>query len=346
MNQTKKRKLKKDMKLLTIAIPSYNSHDYLRNAIDSMMIDNDELEVLVIDDGSKDDTLEIGKEYEKKYPGIVRAIHKENGGHGDAVMTGIKNASGLFFKVVDSDDWLDSSALKELMGKLKEFNDSNDMPDAVITNFVYDRVCTNEKNVVDFHKVLPVGKFFGWEDTKKFKTGQYILMHSLTYRTSVLRDCNFDLPKHTYYVDELYCTIPLKLVEKMYYLNVCLYHYYIGRCNQSVQEQVMIKNIDQSILVNTLVAEGYDPYIETSKKKRKYLIEYIEILYFSTSVLLIISKNKENKKKVKAFWKHLKEINPRLYKKLSRSFKYFVLHFPYFIIYIGYRISRKIYKFS
>jgi hypothetical protein len=220
------------------------------------------------------------------------------------------------------------------------------MPDAVITNFMYDKVCCYEQNVVDFHKCLPIGKMFGWEDTKKFKTGQYILMHSLTYRTSILRQCNLNLPKHTYYVDELYCTIPLKLVEKMYYLNVCLYHYFIGRSDQSVQENNMIKNIDQSILVNTLVAEGFNPFEETSKKKRKYMIDYIEILYFSTSVLLIISKTKENKEKKKLFWNHLKEVNPKLYKKYSKSFKYFVLKLPYLIVYTGYKISQKIYKFS
>ena len=88
------------MKLLTFAIPCYNSQDYMENCIKSLLPGGDDVEILVIDDGSKDSTPEIADAYAKKYPGIVRAIHQENGGHGEAVNAGIRNATGLFFKVV------------------------------------------------------------------------------------------------------------------------------------------------------------------------------------------------------------------------------------------------------
>ena len=86
------------MKLLSVTIPSYNSHEYMEKAIKSALVGGDDIEILVVDDGSSDNTLEIALKYEKAYPGIVRAIHKENGGHGSAVNTGLANATGLYFK--------------------------------------------------------------------------------------------------------------------------------------------------------------------------------------------------------------------------------------------------------
>ena len=106
------------MKLLTFAVPCYNSAEYMRKCIESLLPGGDEVEILIVDDGSqKDNTLEIAREYETKYPGICRAIHQENGGHGEAVNTGLRNAAGIFFKVVDSDDWVDPEAYREVLAK-------------------------------------------------------------------------------------------------------------------------------------------------------------------------------------------------------------------------------------
>ena len=107
------------MKLLSIAVPCYNSQDYMRHCVETLLPGGDEVEILVVDDGSKDDTAAIADELEAKYPGIVRAIHQENGGHGAAVMAGLKNATGLYFKVVDSDDWLDEEAYPRVLDALR-----------------------------------------------------------------------------------------------------------------------------------------------------------------------------------------------------------------------------------
>ena len=109
------------MKLLTFAIPCYNSAAYMRNCIESLLPGGDEVEILIVDDGStKDNTAEIADEYEKNYPGICRAIHQENGGHGEAVNAGLRNATGFFYKVVDSDDWVDWNAYQAILAKLRE----------------------------------------------------------------------------------------------------------------------------------------------------------------------------------------------------------------------------------
>ena len=107
------------MKLISFAIPCYNSAAYMGKCIESILPAGDEVEILIVDDGSqKDNTLEIAKEYEQKYPTICKAIHQENGGHGEAVNTGLRNASGLYFKVVDSADWLDSEVVLDIMEKI------------------------------------------------------------------------------------------------------------------------------------------------------------------------------------------------------------------------------------
>ena len=107
------------MKLITFTVPSYNSAGYMSKCIDSLLGGGDEVEILIIDDGSKDETGAIADRYEREHPGICRAIHQENGGHGEGINQGLKNASGLFFKVVDSDDWVNEQALTRVLNAIR-----------------------------------------------------------------------------------------------------------------------------------------------------------------------------------------------------------------------------------
>ena len=177
------------MKLLSIAIPCYNSEDYMENCIKSLLPGGEDVEILIVDDGSKDMTPEIADAYEKKYPTIIRAIHQENGGHGAAVNAGIKNATGLFFKVVDSDDWVDLESYQAILAKLKELAGGSQTLDMMISNFVYEKEGAKHKKVMRYTSVLPQNELFHWDDTRHFRKGQYILMHSVIYRTQLLRDC-------------------------------------------------------------------------------------------------------------------------------------------------------------
>ena len=110
------------MKLLSIAIPCYNSEAYMEKCVESLLIGGEDVEILIVNDGSKDRTAEIADAFEAKYPTICRAIHQENGGHGEAVNAGIRNATGLYFKVVDSDDWVDADAYEKILAKLRELD--------------------------------------------------------------------------------------------------------------------------------------------------------------------------------------------------------------------------------
>ena len=338
------------MKLLSIAIPCYQSQDYMANAIESLLTGGEQVEILIVDDGSKDDTARIADEYAAKYPSIIRAIHQENGGHGAAVMTGLKNATGRYFKVVDSDDWVDRDAYPRVLETLQRLFEDPEPLDMLICNYIYDKVGAKHKHVVSYHHALPEGRVFGWDEARHFRKGQYLLMHSIIYRTQMLLDCGLELPRHTFYVDELYAYVPLIHVKRMYYLDADLYHYFIGREDQSVQEEIMIRRIDQALKVNRLMVTEVDPYTVDNRHQRDYLINYVEIITTVSSTLLIKSGTEENLRKKEALWRFILEQNPTLYRELRGRLFGRVLHLKgragRRLVVALYGIARKIYGFN
>ena len=305
------------MKLLSIAIPCYNSEAYMRNCIESLLPGGEEVEILIVDDGStKDDTAKIADEYETNYPGIVKAIHQENGGHGEAVNTGLRHATGLYFKVVDSDDWVDAESYQKVLQKLSELVHEGNMVDMMICNYVYEKQGAKRKKTVRYTTAFPEDQVFTWSDVKRFHLGQYILMHSVIYRTRMLKNCGLELPKHTFYVDNIFVYYPLPYVKTLYYMNIDLYRYFIGRADQSVNEQVMIGRVDQQIKENKIMIDQYDLRTIQSPKLRKYMISYLDIMMTVSSIMLIRSGTPESLQKKKDLWQYLKKKDAGLFYKL------------------------------
>ena len=295
------------MKYISFAIPCYNSEAYMAQAIESILPGGEDVEILIVNDGSKDRTAEIGKEYEEKYPGIVKLINKENGGHGDAVNAGLSHASGKYFKVVDSDDWVDRISLMKILNVLKNFEEEEQAVDMLIANYVYEKVGMEHKKVIRYDNVLPENQILKWDEIGQFHIGQYILMHSVIYRTDMLKLCQLTLPKHTFYVDNIYVYYPLPHVRTLYYMNVDFYRYFIGREDQSVNEKVMISRIDQQIFVTKTMIDMYELRRIQSKKLRKYMLNYLAIMMTVSSILCIRSKKKENLEKKKELWQYLRQ---------------------------------------
>ena len=307
------------MKLLSIGIPSYNSEGFMRKCIESLLPGGEEVEIIIVNDGSKDGTAAIADEYAEKYPTIVKAVHQENGGHGEAVNAGLRNATGLYYKVVDSDDWVNEEAYLAILKKLAELVKSGEMVDMFISNYVYEKEGKKRKKVMQYRTAFPTDQVFTWDDVKFLHVGQYILMHSVIYRTQMLKDCGLELPKHTFYVDNVYVYHPLPYVKKMYYMDVNFYRYYIGREGQSVQEQIMIGRIDQQIRVNKILIDDCDVWKIKNKKLRNYMLSYLEIMMAVSSILAIRSKQPENLAKKKELWQYLKAKDVRAYKRIRRS---------------------------
>lgn len=338
------------MKLLTIAIPCYNSESYMEKCIESLLPGGSRVEILLVDDGSKDRTAEIADSYAARYPGIIRAIHQENKGHGGAVNTGIANANGFYFKVVDSDDWVDRDAYLTILDTLETLAREGRGVDMMISNFVYDKVGASHKKVMNYRHMFPTGQIFHWEDARHLWKGHYILMHSVIYRTRMLRNCGLKLPEHTFYVDNQFVYQPIPWVKNMYYLDVDFYHYFIGRDDQSVNEKNMIARIDQQLAVNYLMIRDYDLYRIPGRNRRHYMYNYLEIMMTISSIFLIRADSPEADEKKKALWAYLKEQNPRLYRRMRMGVLGIGLNLPgktgKKIASAGYQISQMIYGFN
>ena len=338
------------MKLLSVTVPCYNSQDYMRHCIETLLPGGEEVEILIVDDGSKDGTAAIADEFQEKYPGIVRAIHQENAGHGGAVMKGLSQATGLYFKVVDSDDWVDPQVLKNLLDLLRRFHQENTAVDMVVSDFVYDKVGALHKKVMRYPRAIPAGRVLQWEDVGRFAKGRYLLMHSVIYRTQLLRESGLDLPHHTFYVDNLFVYVPMAQVKTLYYVDQVFYHYFIGREDQSVQEQVMIRRIDQQLRVNRLMFEQVDLDKVENKRLRRYLLSYLEIVTTVSCVLLFRSGTPEHLALEHSFWEDMAKDYPRHYQLLSNRFFGRVLssrmalarHFTLLV----YGISQKVFGFN
>lgn len=299
------------MKYISFAIPCYNSEAYMEKAINSILVGGEDVEIIVVNDGSKDGTQEIAERYQEKYPTIVKAVAKSNGGHGDAVNCGLEHATGKYFKVVDSDDWVDEDALHKILDVLRHMEEDGMELDMLIANYVYEKVGVTHKKVIHYRNVLPQDEIFRWDDMGHFRLDQYILMHSVIYRTDMLKLIQLHLPKHTFYVDNIYVYYPLPHVRKIYYMDVDFYRYFIGREDQSVNEKVMIKRLDQQIFVTKTMIDMYQLKDIGSKKLRQYMLNYLAIMMTVSSILCIRSKDKENLEKKKELWQYLKKKDMR-----------------------------------
>ena len=246
------------MKYITFAVPCYNSESYMDRCVETLLTGGNRVEIVLVDDGSSDRTAEIADRYHEKYPDIIKVVHQPNSGHGEGVNQGLRNATGKYFKVVDSDDWLDTRALRRLLDYLEYWDNRGEQVDLVVCNYIYDHLYENSRHTVKFRSAFRPGEICTWDDMGFFDPSQYMIMHALIYRTEVLRKSGLKLPKHTFYVDNIVAYQPLPYVEKLCYLDLDLYHYFIGREGQSVNESVMMKRIDQQLKVTKIIMDCVD----------------------------------------------------------------------------------------
>lgn len=336
------------MKYLTLTVPCYNSQDYMERCIDSLLIGGEDVEIIIVDDGSTDRTGEIADAYERRYPGIVKTVHKQNGGHGSGVNTGIRLATGTYFKVVDSDDWLEEQAYRKLLTGIKK-----DAPaDLIVCNYVYNHLDEGTKRTMRYQNIFPEEKICNWNEIGHFKPSQYLIMHALIYRTEILRQSGLVLPEHTFYVDNLFAYQPLLYVKRIFYRNLDLYQYYLGREDQSVNEQVLMRRIDQQIKVTKLVAESVDlnEVKQAYPKLADYMCRNISIMMAISSIHLLLFQNREAYEKRKDLWQSIKKENPKLYYRLKYTklcgWTYLPGTLGGKLTVGGYRIARKIYRFQ
>lgn len=333
------------MKYISFVVPCYNSEDYMEKCIDSLLIGKDDVEIIIVDDGSTDKTGKIADRYQKKYPTIVKAIHQPNGGHGEGINTGLKHATGKYFKVVDSDDWVDKKAYKEILKKVKKID-----ADLIVMNYVYTYTDGRENQTINFSNVFKNDEVIGWEQIGRFKATQYLSLHSMMYKKSVLDEAKIKLPKHVFYEDNLFIYLPLPYTKSIYYLDVDFYQYFIGRADQSVQEPQLIKRSSHQVLVTKEICNKYDLDTIENKKLRKLM--YRECVFVMTIGVIFsrLAYNEEGEKQFLELWDSIKESNPKLYKRMKHftmaSMVSFKGNFGRFLSIKGYRLAHKLVKFN
>ena len=333
------------MKYITFTIPSYNSQEYMRHVIDNLVAVGDDIEVIIVNDGSADDTGKIADEYQNKYPTIVKAIQKENGGHGSGVMAGIHNATGIYYKVVDSDDWVETKDVIDMLDLIKKHIAEGIDIDLYITNYVYEHATDNSQFVMHYRKCLPIEKAFTWQEMKHVKLETVFLMHSLMYKLDKLKASGMELPNHTFYVDDIYAYVPLPHMNKIFYHDLDFYHYFIGRSDQSINYGIMCKRYEQQMRVFKIMytAYSYEELHKLPKPLYKYMWHFLMIIGAITCMTIIGTRENKpvRKQTYKEYWKELKEIDLKLYRKWKRSFAGFMSSIP------GYNLksfaSKKIY---
>ncbi|MGN0815033.1 MAG: glycosyltransferase family 2 protein [Candidatus Coproplasma sp.] len=339
------------MKLITFTVPCYNSQEYMRHCIDSILVGGEDVEIIIVNDGSTDRTGEIAEEYAEKYPTIVRAVQKPNGGHGSGVNKGLELATGLYFKVVDSDDWLDGQALRTLLTTIKTHLSEGNAADLYVTNYIYDKTFEDRRFVRNYCKNLPVGKFFTWDEVKKFRTSTVLLMHSILYRTEKLRESNTVLPEHTFYVDNIYAYKPLPYMQKIFYLNIDLYHYFIGRSDQSVNQSNITRRYRQQIAVmkEMISFYSYDEIRAMPKGLRKYMLHDLSVIMMLTLMFTSAGKDERDLRKAALckLWDFIRQRDIKMYRYLyHRSYPALFNWMPFGMLgkvtFTGYRVYSRV----
>lgn len=300
-------------KVLTITVPSYNVEKFLENTLNSFVDERvlNDIEVLIIDDGSKDNTAKIGKQYEEKYPETFRVISKENGGHGSTINRGIQEATGKYFKVVDGDDWVDEDGFAELIHRLKDCD-----IDYVFTNYYEVNDGTGELTPVTFSGIEKEKELL----FEKIANETRISMHALVIKTEILKKNEIRLDEHCFYVDVEYILYPIPYVNSVIYFDIYVYMYRLAQMNQSVSILGYQKHMQNHIDVILHILD----YINEYKKQENY--DKLKDMYMSERIADMINnqvdifvsfplKDKEMKQKFKDFDQSVKQRNDYVYKK-------------------------------
>ena len=274
------------MKILTLAIASYNMEAFLDQCLESVSNFDipDSLEVLVINDGSKDRTSNIAHVYQKLRPDIIKIIDKENGHYGSCINEALKHATGKYFRPLDADDWVNTDSLIKLIDKL-----STCTADLVITE-----ICVYKKNGKDYLKIpknIETDKLYDAKtfDVEKNKCASLFAMHGMTYRTQLLKDIGLRLHTGIHYTDTEYILLPLDHIKNLIFYRLNLYQYNTTREGQSIQKSIQHQAIDSFYILSYDLIKYYKnrtPYNNSIVRSNQRCILRRVFFYFYVSALI------------------------------------------------------------
>ena len=303
-------------KILSITIPSYNVEKYIDKCVQSMLVDSilDDIEILIVNDGSKDSTPEIARGYVEKYPQTVRLIDKENGGHGSTINAGIREATGKYFKVVDGDDWLNTENLERFIALLKEHEE-----DVIASNYL----CIRDESydIIAEKRVSSDAALYGTVcDMNKGEVMEVIKMHGLTIRTSILKENNITIDEKCFYVDAEYIAYPMPFVSSVYYDDEFIYMYRLGRNGQSMDIRSMQRNREMHRKVLNSMLAFYDKLPAVTDEKRAYIEKVIgQMVENQFQIYISMGTDKEIQKEIATWDKALLKSHPRVANAINKK---------------------------
>lgn len=314
--------LRGKMKLLTVAVPTYNTEKYLERCLLSLLYDIrilDQLEIIIVNDGSTDKSLAIAQTYEKRFPNTITVINKENGGHGSTINAALRAAKGKYFRILDSDDWVNIIDFPKHFQDLEKYN-----VDLILTNYtrelVYNGSCEEFKysNKIGYNKIYNLHDF-----NQKLLEDYYFFLATSVYKTETLRKSDFLLDEKTFYVDMELVVFSIKETFSFVYLDYNIYRYFIGRDGQSISVASMVKNRrDHEKVLNRLI----DFFVSTKlpKNKHEYVAKIIILMINTHYMIYCGSKalNDQMLNEIICFDKSLRDKCLYLYKGVSKKFPY------------------------
>lgn len=292
----------------------------MRRAIESALSGGRDVEVLIIDNGSVDDTLAIARKYEAAYPEQVRAVYQENKGHGGAVNTAMELAEGVFFKVCNAEDCLDEETLKEVLSVLRYAISGSQTLDVLISDYVFEKENGRKKRCMHYVGNYPQNCIFNWEEViRPIAMPRIVLMQSLTFRTSLLKECHLSLPEHNNYDDNLMVALPMNHAKKLYYLHRPFYHHTIEVCDKESDDAVIMANVHQQIKITQMIIDSYDSR-HIKKQQQQFMILFTGTLMAVCTVMLLRLNTQESMQMRDDLWEYLKKKDLFYFMKIRRSF--------------------------
>ncbi len=304
-------------KILTFSVASYNIEKYMDKLMNSLLDARvlDDIEILIVNDGSKDNTLKMAKEYEKKYPNTVKAIDKPNGGHGSTINKGIELASGKYFRALDGDDWVDTDGLVELVNKLKTCDS-----DMVLCKMKYCYEGTDKEALEGFDSIKTDYEY-KFEDVC-LNIG-WMRYHVIIFKTEILQKHSIRLDEKIFYVDTEYDIYPIPYVDTIIYYDLVLYCYRIGYNEQSVSTSSRQKNITHSQTVTKNIVSFYnDKKNELTPNKKAYILDgIVNLAIFHFNSLFTFKTSKESKQRVVVYANEIANNVPEIIPLISEKSK-------------------------
>lgn len=273
-------------KLLSVAVPCYNAAWCLDKCLSSFLATpaRNRLEVIIVNDGSTDDTLEIATGYLERYPAVFRLIDKENGGHGSGINAAARQAAGKYFKVVDSDDWVLTENLEPFLRILEDTE-----ADAVITHFHTEDMVTGERREYKTQDI-PLGRLYTIDEFTAHSGDIYpcAVFHGLAFRTALYRESGAVLSEGIFYEDQEYATLPFTSVKTVLPLDLFLYQYLVGNANQSVADENQVKRLSHVEQVVRRIFTCYHDSPDIPEGARRYIARKATDMLLSYYVIAMV----------------------------------------------------------